>query len=150
MNGRILIVEAGGERIALSLEQVAEVREQTVSIPLPMAPPFLGRAIIANGRLTPVLDTGLFLGRSSSCFPGRILVMAGDGVSLALQVDRITDIVPGDTVTGEQLLVEGPFAALLEFPCGTVPLLAPGQLLRMLERSLAGRGGEKDHENHAD
>ena len=143
MNGRILIAEAGGERIALYLEQVAEVREQTASFPLPFGPPFLGRAISDKGRLTPVLDTALFLGRGALSLPGRILVIAGDGVNLALQVDRVTDIIMGDAVTGEQTTVEEPFSAMLVLPCGTAPLLSPGQLLRMLERSLAGRGGEK-------
>jgi chemotaxis signal transduction protein len=138
MNGRILIAEAGGERIALSLMQVAEVRELTASFPLPLAPPFLGRAINANGRLMPVLDTGLFLGRGASSLPGRILVMSGDGVNLALQVDRVIDIVPGDTVAEAQPFAEEPFVALLVLSCGKVPLLSPGQLLKMLERSLAG------------
>jgi len=142
MNGRILIAEVGGERIALPLEQVAEVREQAVSFPLPLAPPFLGRAISAKGCLTPVLDTGLYLGRGASSLPGRILVKSGDGVNLALQVDRVIDIVPGDTVAEAQSLAEEPFVALLVLPCGKVPLLSRGQLLRMLERSLAESRGE--------
>jgi chemotaxis signal transduction protein len=138
MNGRILIAEAGGERIALSLDKVAEVREMTASFHLPLAPPFLGRAINANGRLMPVLDTGLFLGRGASSQPGRVLVMSGNEVNLALQVDRVIDIVRGDTVAEAQSLAEEPFVALLILPCGKVPLLSPGQLLKMLERSLAG------------
>lgn len=143
MTGRILIAEAGGERVALSLEQVAEVLEYTSSFPLPLAPPFLDRAISANGSLTPILDIGLFLGWGPTSSPGRILVMAGDGVNLALHVDRVTDIVPADTVLGEKPSFGEPFAVLLVLSCGEAPLLSPGQLLRMLERSLAGSRGEK-------
>jgi len=138
MTGRILIAEAGGGRIALSLEQVAEVLEHTSSFPLPLAPPFLFRAISAKGGLTPVLDTGMFLGRHATSTPGRILVMAGDGVNLALHIDRVTDIVPADRVLGEKPSVGEPFAAVLVLPSGEAPLLLTGQLLRMLERSLAG------------
>ena len=143
MTGRILIVEAGGVRVALPLEQVAEVLEHTSSFPLPLAPPFLDRAISANGCLTPILDTGLFLGRGPMSAPGRILVMAGDGVNLALHVDRVTDIVPSATVLGEKPSAGEPFAVVLVLPCGEAPLISPGQLLRMLERSLEGKGGEK-------
>ena len=143
MTGRILIAEVGGARVAISLEQVAEVLEYASSIPLPLAPPFLDRAIRANGCLTPILDIGLFLGWGPMSSPGRILVMAGDGVNLALHVDRVTDIVPADTVLGEKPSAGEPFAALLILSCGAAPLLSPGRLLSMLERSLAGSSGEK-------
>ena len=149
MTGRILIFEAGGERITLPLEQVAEVLEFTASFPLPLAPPFLGRAISAKGCLIPVLDMGMFLGRESSAPSGRILVMAGDGVNLALQVDRVSDIVQGDEVTGEKPAAGEPFAGVLEFGCGEAQLLSPGQLLRLLERVLAGSGRDEGHENPA-
>jgi chemotaxis signal transduction protein len=149
MTGRILIFEAGGERITLPLEQVAEVQEFTSSFPLPLAPPFLGRAISANGCLIPVLDMGMFLGREPSAPSGRILVMAGDGVNLALQVDRVTDIVQDDTVTAEKPATGEPFAGVLEFASGEMPLLSPGQLLRLLERVLAGSGRDECHENPA-
>jgi chemotaxis signal transduction protein len=149
MTGRILIFEAGGERISLPLEQVAEVQEVTASFPLPLAPPFLGRAISAHGCLIPVVDMGMFLGRESSAPSGRILVMAGDGVSLALQVDRVTDIVQGDAVTGEKPAAGEPFDGVLEFGWGEAPLLSLGQLLRVLERTLAGGGRNECHENPA-
>lgn len=149
MTGRVLIAEAGGARIALSLEQIAEVLEHTISFPLPLAPPFLDRAISAKGCLMPILDTGLFLGQRPTCTPGRILVMAGDGVNLALHIDRITDIVPADMVLEEKPSVGEPFAAVLVLPCGETPLLSPGQLLKMLERSLAGNEGKSGHENPA-
>ena len=149
MTGRILIFEAGGERITLPLEQVAEVQEFTSSFPLPLAPPFLGRAISAKGCLIPVLDMGMFLGRESSAPSGRILVMAGDGVNLALQVDRVTDIVKGNAVIREKPAAEEPFSGVLEFAFGEVPLLSPGQLLRLLEQTLAGCGRDESFENPA-
>jgi hypothetical protein len=149
VTGRILIAEVGGERIFLLLEQVAEVLEHTSSFPLPLAPPFLDRAISAKGCLTPILDMGRFLGWSATRSPGRILVMVGDGVNLALHVDRVTDIVSADTVLGEKPSVGEPFASLLVLPCGEAPLLSSGQLLRMLERSLAGSRRETGHENIA-
>jgi chemotaxis signal transduction protein len=149
MTGRILIAEVGGERISLLLEQVAEVLEHTSSFPLPLAPLFLDRAISSKGCLTPVLDTARFLGWGTTRSPGRILVMVGDGVNLALHVDRVTDIVSADTVLGEKPSVGEPFASLLVLPCGEVPLLSSGQLLRMLERTLAGSRGETGHENTA-
>ena len=149
MTGRILIFEAGGKRITLPLEQVAEVQEFTASFPLPLAPPFLGRAISANGCLIPVLDMGMFLGREPSAPSGRILVMAGDGINLALQVDRVTDIVQGDTVVGEKPSIGEPFDGVLEFGWGEAPLLSSGQLLRLLERALAGGGRNECHENPA-
>ena len=149
MTGRLLIFEAGGRRFALSLEQITEVLEEPSCFPLPLAPPFLGRAISTKGCLTPVLDTGMYLGRSASNPTGRVLVMAGEGVNLALQVDRVTDIVQGDTVTGEQPAGGEPFTVILGLPCGDVPLLSPGQLLMSLERVLRESGGDEGHENSA-
>jgi len=149
MTGRILIAEVGGERIFFLLEQVAEVLEHASTFPLPLAPPFLDRAISAKGCLTPVLDTARFLGWGATRSTGRILVMVGDGVNMALHVDRVTDIVSADTVLGEKPSVGAPFASLLLLPCGEAPLLSSGQLLRMLERSLAGSRGETGHENTA-
>lgn len=142
MTGRLLIFQAGGVSVAVPLDQVSEVLEPPPFFPIPFAPECMDRAIHAGGSLVPVLDAGIYLGRAASLRSGRVLVLAGEGISLALQVDRVEDLISVDAVLTELPASGELFSAHLCLPTGEMPLLSPRKLVQKIERGLAERGGE--------
>lgn len=137
MTGRIVVARIGSVRFAVHLNQVAAVIEAASETMLPLAPPFLNRAIHIKGCLVPVLDMGLFWGLNTAATPGQMIIMAGDNINLALHVDLVQDIIPAESIEGQEPLDDECCPSQLTLPTGSIPLLSTGKLLQVLERELA-------------
>jgi len=126
-----------GQGFALNLQEVAEVMEPPASFPFPRAPGHFLGLINFHGTLTALVDLGLYAGPGGRPSPqGKVLVLDPRLASLALRVDGVTSIVPGESIhsrtPGEDPLTE----SLLETEYGTVRLLRVEALLDALEQGL--------------
>lgn len=120
----ILVFELDQQRYGLPLGDVMETVRAVTITPLPQAPPLVEGIINFRGRVVPVLDIRARFHqapREMKISDHLILARAG-GRSVALRVDRVTDLVrigdqdlsgaekigPGlDTITGVARLADG-------------------------------------------
>lgn len=124
-----VVVRLGGGRFAVELASVAEVGRVPSITRVPGLPSWLSGVANWRGRILPVLDLRPLLGAEASELDaqGRLLVLTGDGVAVAMVVDGVEGItvldgvaavpLPGDS-SGSQLLsgqvarADGPVAVL--------------------------------------
>lgn len=123
---RLLVVEAGGDRYGVALDQVVEtVRIDTASL-MPLGS---GQACVLRGRTVPVLGLAEILGRETRPLQhAKLLVTRTGGELVAVRVDgfatRVDTVVrpssgllarvPG--VTGSTLLGDGEVLLVLDLP----------------------------------
>ncbi|MDA8431122.1 MAG: chemotaxis protein CheW [Geobacteraceae bacterium] len=120
---KYLVFTLAGRRFAFDLAQVAEVEEQPVTWPIPMAPRCYPGAMNFHGTIVAVMDLALFLGLSGSQVPEKVIVIDTCIASLAFlveQVIRIVSVNQADIQEG----TDGPFAtAQVYLPDGGATLL---------------------------
>lgn len=90
---RFLIVTFRGERLALPLDEIAEVRETFRTFPIPKAPAHYLGAMNSHGSPTPVLDLAAFLHGDSPRSDGTLLLLDHRIGTLALRIDRVERII---------------------------------------------------------
>jgi chemotaxis signal transduction protein len=109
---QVLVVSAGGRRLALDLALVAEIVEARAITTLPRLPRAFAGVIDVRGSAVPVLWAA---GEPPATEARRPIVIGTDGLRpLAMVVDRVDGIVDaddGDTAAGAEILDP---AALLE------------------------------------
>ncbi len=123
---RLLIVEAGGERYGVALDQIVETVRIENSELLPIGD---GLACVLRGRTVPVLSLATLLGGTDRpASSARLLVTRSGGERVALRVDGFAErvdtlvrppsgllaAVPG--VTGSTLLGDGGVLLVLDLP----------------------------------
>ena len=135
---RVLVFRLGGATFGLPVETVREVVDDATPTPVPGAPEAIRGVISLRGEIVSVTDPAVRLGLGPAAGPRAILVViAQGGVSTALAVDSIADIVEvavadiesplplmdravADAVCGSFPTPEGPVALL-----SVAPLLEP-------------------------
>jgi purine-binding chemotaxis protein CheW len=90
---RFLIVTFRGERLALPLEEIVEVRETFRTFPIPKAPAHYLGAMNSHGSPTPILDLAAFLHGDSPRSDGTLLLLDHRIGTLALRIDRVERII---------------------------------------------------------
>jgi purine-binding chemotaxis protein CheW len=135
MDQRFLLFNAGGDRFALSLHEVAEVMEPQVTFPVPRTPRHFSGLINFHGTLTALVDLADFLG-SSSGRGEKVLVLAQKGAQFALKVDGVGSIVTNEAIVGVAAGEDPLTAAVLETVEGRHRLLHCETLLFALEQEL--------------
>lgn len=123
---RLLLVEAGGEKFGVALDQVIETVGVDTDKLLPVGG---GLACVLHGRTVPVLSLAALLGRAERATPNaKLLVTRSSGEPVALRVDgfgeRVDSVVkrpagilagvPG--VVGSALLGDGGVLLVLDLP----------------------------------
>ena len=120
---KYLIFMLAGRRFAFDLTQVAEVEEQPVTWPIPMAPSCYPGALNFHGTIVAAMDLALFLGMSGNHGTEKVIVLDTRIAALAFLVEQIIRIVS----VAETEMREGsdePFAtALISLPDGEATLL---------------------------
>lgn len=120
---KYLIFQLANRRFALDLAQVAEVEEQPVTWPIPMAPPCYPGAMNFHGTIVAVMDLAGFLGLPGSHTTEKVIVLDTRIASLAFMVARVIRIASVDQ-TAVQEGTDEPFAmAQLILPDGEATLL---------------------------
>lgn len=123
---RLLVIEAGGERYGVSLDQVVETVGVDTDRLLPVGG---GIACVLHGRTVPVLSLAALLGGPDSDQSiAKLVVTRSRGEAVALRVDgfgeRIDTLVRRPTgmlasvpgVTGSALLADGAVLLVLDLP----------------------------------
>ncbi|MEJ5979342.1 chemotaxis protein CheW [Novosphingobium sp. PS1R-30] len=123
---RLLVIEAGGERYGISLDQIVETVGVDNDRLLPVGSGF---ACVLHGRTVPVLSlAGLLGGRDRDQAIAKLVVTRSGGEAVALRVDgfgeRIDTLVRRPTgmlssvpgVTGSALLADGGVLLVLDLP----------------------------------
>ncbi len=99
---RFLIVTLRGERLALRLDDIAEVRETFQTYPIPKVPEYYLGVMNSHGSPTPILDPAAFLYGDSPRDAGTLLLLDHRIGTLALRIDRVERIIyaapPTETV----------------------------------------------------
>lgn len=120
---KYLIFTLAGKRFALDLAQVAEVEEQPVTWPIPMAPHCYTGAMSFHGTIVAVMDLAMFLGLPGCDATDTVIVIDTRIASLAFLVERIIRISSVDQAAVQEDTGE-PFAtAQLYLPDGAATLL---------------------------
>ena len=95
---RFLIVSVSESRFAFPLKEIAEVTETFATYPIPLAPQEYVGVMNFHGAPVPVLDLDSLLHGCPPKASGTVLVIDGRICSLAVRVDRIEKIAPGDII----------------------------------------------------
>jgi len=131
---KYLIFLIGGRRFALDLAQVAEVEEQPVTWPIPMAPRCYTGAMSFHGTIVAVMDLAMFLSLPDSNGTDKVIVLDTRIASLAFLVEQVIRISTVD----QSDIREG---ADEEFATAWLNL-ADGEAILLDAAQLAERAGE--------
>lgn len=130
---RLLIFTMNGDKYALELEQVAEIMEAPTLSPIPRAPLHFTGAMNFHGGIVPIVDLARFLDLGDTSHGGRVLVLDRGIGNLALLVERVEGIFPGDMVLEEHPPDMEMAAKILQLPDGEIRLLSPEKIVDRLE-----------------
>ncbi len=89
---KYLVFTLAGRRFALDLAQVAEVEEQPVTWPIPMAPRCYNGAMSFHGTIVAVMDLAMFLDLVGNNGTEKVIVLDTRIASLAFLVERVIRI----------------------------------------------------------
>jgi len=95
MNGLLLIVRLGGERVAIRAELVESVAEIEAVTPVPHAAPHVAGLAALRSRVLTVIDCQALLGPAPQAQPGprEAIIVVAEGHGYALLVDGVDDVV---------------------------------------------------------
>lgn len=102
---QVLVFELGGEVYGIDIRHVQEVVSDAVLQSIPLAPPALLGAFNFHGGIVPVLDLAQWLGLEAHSRDARVIVLAEEGLQLALAVTRLRRIL---SIAAEQCLPAPP------------------------------------------
>ncbi len=133
-----LIFEILRERYAADLEDVGEITDPPFFFPLPKAPLYYKGVINCHGRPTPVIDLSRFFKDVPVAGPGKIIVLKGKSINLALLVDHVVNIVKGDFPSEPPTGNERGIDRVLLTSEGAVSVIGPEKLIDLLEKEING------------
>ncbi len=133
---RLLIFNVQGNRYALDIQEVAEVLDPPATFPVPWAPGCFKGAMNYHGSLVSVLDLAAFMNSGTAPPFGSILVLDKRIANLALWVDGVENIVPGEVILEEDESNNPLVAMVLVTAEGEVGKLAIDKLLERIEETM--------------
>jgi chemotaxis signal transduction protein len=121
---KYLLFTLSGRRYAFDLAQVAEVVEQPVTWPIPLAPPCYHGAINFHGTIVAVMDLAMCLGLNGGHEAEKVIVLDTGIAALAFSVESIIRITPQGQAECSASPEDESFAlGHLDLPEGKVTLL---------------------------
>lgn len=142
---RFIVAALRGERLAIPLEQVAEVMENFRTFPIPRAPAFFPGVINSHGAPTPVLDLASFLYGDPPAPDGTLLILDHRTATLALRIDRVERIISPDGPTEDNDTHNGLTDRSVFYNESAIRALNLERLVEMLERELSRRSTSSSH-----
>jgi len=133
---RLLLFAVRENRYALDLQDVAEVRCLPLTFPIPWAPSCIKGAMNFHGRVVAVLDLAMFLNVGAMAADGSILVLHRGLANLAVGVDSVGSIIPGEYVLEEDDSNDPIIEKLLVMADGEVKKLAVEILLKRVGEAM--------------
>ncbi len=94
MRGTYLLVELGGERYAIAVQDVLEVGSEPAPVPLPGAPAGVLGLQNVRGEVLPLLDLAALVGAGQPGSAAAMVVVEQSGRRAVLAVDRLRDVTP--------------------------------------------------------
>lgn len=142
---KFLIFSAHQSLFALDLAQVAEVSDLPKLSPIPLAPSYYCGALNFHGDIVAVVNFGQFLTLSGNArSPGKIIVLYQRGVSLALFVDAVIQVVSESEVSLDETCRTDFGAGTIRVGAITAILLDLEALVRKAETGIScGHASEK-------
>ena len=137
-DGRYLVFAVTDQKYALAVEDVAEIMNLPALYPLPKAPAYYRGLMNCHGRPIPVLDLATLYKRVPLDKGGKILVLEGKTVTLALLVQRVIGIVSGLHSAEQEDGGDYGVETSLSGDDGTIRLIEPEKLLERLEAEING------------
>lgn len=140
-----LVVGVAGQRFAMDVQAVREIRGWSSFTDVPHAPPFVLGMINLRGSVLPVLDLGGRLGKGPASVSAASVVVVVElaGAQAGLLVDEVCDIItvaegeiqapPNFGVARDQSCVSG----MVTTPEGILTLIDPTDILPRLELEAA-------------
>jgi purine-binding chemotaxis protein CheW len=123
-------------RYAIDLENVAEVAGMLTWYPVPRTPRFIRGVVNVHGRVTSVMDLGMYMGAGPTKNGQNLLILHSPDTGLALVVEHMERIITAEEINaiepGEGELEH----ARLVLDDGRVTLLAVEPLLASVEKML--------------
>jgi chemotaxis signal transduction protein len=120
---KYLIFLLAGRRFAFDLAQVAEVEEQSVTWPIPMAPLCYSGAMSFHGTIIAVMNLAIFLGFPGNHNTEKTIVIDTRIASLAFEVEQIIRISSIDLADIREAANEPFSTAQLNMPDGAATVL---------------------------
>lgn len=136
MQERFLLFSAAGEKLALKLQEIAEVMEPQETFPVPRVPSHFSGVMNFHGTLTAEVDLSLYFGREGRTRAGKVLVLEVKGAHLALRVDAVGSIIPREAIVEESPGEDALTSSLIRTEQGTFRLLQLESLIFALEQGL--------------
>jgi len=130
---RFLLMQAGSQRYAIPLEQVAEVCELKGLSPVPRAPVWCLGATRSSGVVVAVVDLAGYIGEAPELKPEKIVVLDLRLGGLALQVGQITSVVEG----AHARLKKNEYGSWLILPDTKAELLDAVELVQEISAAMA-------------
>lgn len=95
---RCLTFESGGLLMFLSTKYVTEIINNHPITPLPLVPPFIKGIINLRGRIFPVVDIRLCMGKEQMDYTGKtcIIMLNVNSVTLGIVVDSVERVMDID------------------------------------------------------
>jgi purine-binding chemotaxis protein CheW len=133
---QIVCFQIGDQRYGLDIMRVKEVAFAAPVIAVPGAPAFVAGIVEVHGVYVPLVDLRRRFGVASGA-AGRLLLVALDGLIIALAVDRVIDTRPVDpaaVAAPPPLAGTGHVAGVLDTGGQVILLLDPDAILDPAER----------------
>ncbi|MBT0651510.1 chemotaxis protein CheW [Geomobilimonas luticola] len=129
-----LVFTLQGERYGLSLQDVLEVMDPSLPVPVPRAPEFIRGVVNVHGNLVAVLDLARLFARGEAVVEGKFLVLDRRIANLALWVDGVEGFVAEEAGTDPP--ADGLIARVVRSGTGTIRILALDRLVERVEEQL--------------
>lgn len=123
MSPEVIVFEVGAAQFGVQVDRVREVVRVPPITRIPFPAPSIAGVVSLRGAVIPVIDLGDLLLDQPSERNGRIVIVADEVThsNVALLVDRVVDLVPGDL---ERL--EPPAEVTASLPDGSIEaMIAP-------------------------
>ncbi len=133
-----LIFDVHGDRYAAALADVAEIMDPPAFYLFPKAPHYYKGIMNCHGRPTPVIDLSLVFKGVPTAGPGKIVVLSGKSINLALMVDNTLNIVKGDFPSEPAAGKEPGVEKIVLTSDGALKLIVPENLMAVLEEEING------------
>ncbi len=131
-----LVFDVHGEHYAAALSDVSEIADPPPFHPLPRAPRYYRGLLNCHGRPTPVIDLSMLFRGAPTAGGGKIVVLSGKSINLAMMVDNTLGIVKGDLPTEPATGTEPGVERVVLASGEAYKLIVPENLIAVLEEKI--------------